>query len=119
MKKLILLYIYRLDGSGVFRHFRQGVKYIKKRSYRRYNMDKYEGIKRFILENFETTENKWDRLHTQDIINIMSSNGFRYSTARTAQVIKSMGIGEYKPKVCSINGKTKAGYIYLKFKGET
>ncbi len=81
-------------------------------------MDKYEGMRRFIMENFETTSNKRDRLHTQDILDILGNNGFLFSTGRTAQVFKSMNIGEHRNN-CVINYKAKAGYIYLKYKGAT
>ncbi len=83
-------------------------------------MDRYDRMREFIKENFETTSNKWDRLHTEDIIDILHrKGGFLYSTGKTAQVFKSMGIGEYKPNGCSINRKSKAGYIFLIYKGKT
>jgi hypothetical protein len=82
-------------------------------------MDKYEEMREFIKKNFSTTENKKDRLHTEDIIDILyRKGGFLYSTGKTAQTFKSMGIGEYKPNGCCINGKSKAGYYYLRYTGQ-
>ncbi len=72
-------------------------------------MDRYEDLRKFILKNFETTNNKWDRLHTEHIMDLLyRKGGFLYSTAKTSQIFKSMGIGEYKPNGCVINKKTKA-----------
>ncbi len=79
-------------------------------------MDKYQKLREFILENFEATNNHRDRLHTQDIMNILSNNKLLFSTGKTAQVFKSMNIGEHKTN-CRINSKTKSGYYFLKFKG--
>ena len=31
-------------------------------------MDRYDRMREFIKENFETTSNKWDRLHTEDVM---------------------------------------------------
>ncbi len=45
-------------------------------------MDKYEEMKSFILENFETTSNKKDRLHTEDIINLLYIKGGFYIAQR-------------------------------------
>ncbi len=82
-------------------------------------MDRYEAMREFILKNFETTNNKWDRLHTEHIIDLLyRKGGFLYSTGKTAHIFKSMNIGEYRSQ-CSINKKKKAGYIFLKFKEET
>ncbi len=81
-------------------------------------MDRYEEMRGFILKNFETTSNKWDRLHTEDVIDLLyRKGGFLYSTGKTAQVFKSMNIGEYRSN-CRINKKAKAGYIFLRYKGE-
>ncbi len=81
-------------------------------------MDRYEAMREFILKNFETTNNKWDRLHTEDIIDLLyRKGGFLYSTGKTAQVFKSMNKGEYRSN-CYINKKAKAGYIYVKFNGD-
>ena len=67
-------------------------------------MDKFNEMRIFILNNFETTTNKFDRLHTEDIIDLLyRKGGFLYDTSRTAKVFKSMGIGEYKSS-CRIHG---------------
>ena len=38
------------------------------------NDTKYDPLRKFILENFERTSNKNDRLHTRDIVNIVYDN---------------------------------------------
>ena len=71
-------------------------------------------LKEFILKYFITTDNKNDRLHTQDIINILNENKFCFSNYKTAQIFKSMNVGEHK-YFCIINKKRQAGYYYLKY----
>ena len=40
------------------------------------NPEKYEPLKKFLTEHFETTTNKNERLHTRDIVNIVYNNKF-------------------------------------------
>ena len=80
-------------------------------------MDKYQRLREFISENFETTTNKKDRLHTEEIMNILFTKGLLYSTGKTAQVFKSMKIGEHRSN-CRINSMAKAGYYYIAYKGK-
>ena len=78
-------------------------------------MEKYQELRKFIIENFEETANKKDRLHTQDILNILSDNHLLFSSSKSAQVFKSMKIGQHTSD-CRINSKSKAGYYYLTYK---
>ena len=79
-------------------------------------MDKYKDMREFISKHFFTTTSKYDRLHTEEIIDILhKKGGFLYDTINTAKVFKSMGIGEHKV-CCRINGKTKSGYYYISYK---
>ena len=81
------------------------------------NEDKYKAMKEYILKNFSTTQNIHDRLHTQDIINILGNNNFLFSTAKISQNFKSLNLGEHR-KQCNINKKIQSGYYYLKYTGE-
>lgn len=81
-------------------------------------MDKYETMRAFIRENFMTTCDKKDRLHTETIISILNDNKFLYSTSKMAQVFKSMNIGEHRNN-CSIKSTIKAGYYNIAYIGET
>ncbi len=80
------------------------------------NENKYEPLRKFFLENFETTTNKNDRLHSRDIINIAYNNKFSFSDCKIAEVFKSMNLGEHR-KQCNINRKIQYGYYYLIYKG--
>ena len=51
-------------------------------------MDEYLKIRDFIVDNFETTSNIKDRLHTQDILNILSKKEFQYSNDDMAKSFK-------------------------------
>ena len=77
--------------------------------------EKYEELRNFILENFETTTNIYDRLHTRDIINIAQDNKFLFSDCKIAEVFKSMKIGEHRSR-CNINKTVQSGYYYVIYK---
>ena len=81
-------------------------------------MDKYQKLKEFILENFEATTSKKDRLHTQEILSILNEKGFTFSASKSAQIFKSMKIGEYRYD-CIKNTKTRAGYYFIAYTGST
>ena len=78
--------------------------------------EKYDELRKFISENFETTTNIKDRLHTRDIINIAYNNKFLFCDIKIAEVFKSMNIGEHR-KQCNINKKVQTGYYYVIYKG--
>ena len=78
--------------------------------------EKYEELKNFLLENFEATTNKNDRLHTRDIINIAYNNKFSFSDCKIAEVFKSLNIGEHRSS-CTIHRKVQTGYYYVIYKG--
>lgn len=81
------------------------------------NNNKYDALRKFILENFETTTNINDRLHTRDIVNIVYDNKLlSYSDRKIAEVFKSLNIGEHR-RSCTINRNIQSGYYYLIYKG--
>jgi hypothetical protein len=80
------------------------------------NENKYDELRQFILENFESTSNMNDRLHTRDIINIAYENKFLFSDCKIAEVFKSLNLGEHR-KQCNINKKIQSGYYFLIYKG--
>ena len=78
--------------------------------------EKYDGLRDFFIENFETTSNMKDRLHTRDIIDIAYNNKFLFCDGKIAEVFKTMNLGEHR-KQCNINKKIQTGYYYLTYKG--
>jgi hypothetical protein len=82
------------------------------------NNNKYDALRKFILENFETTTNINDRLHTRDIINTVYDNKFlSFSDGKIAEVFKSMNLGEHRSR-CNIKRKVQTGYYFLIYKGK-
>ncbi len=79
-------------------------------------MEKYEKLRQFFLENFETTTNMKDRLHTRDIVYVAQNNKFLFSDGKIAEVFKSLNIGEHRSR-CNINRKYQSGYYYVIYKG--
>ena len=78
--------------------------------------EKYEGLRQFFLDNFETTTSIHDRLHTRDIINVAMDNKFLFSDCKIAEVFKSLNIGQHRGK-CNIHGKIQTGYYFIIHKG--
>ena len=76
--------------------------------------DKYEGLKQFISENFSTTTNINDRLHTKDIIDIFNRNKFLLCDTKMAAIFKSMNLGEHRAR-CNIKRTVKSEYYFLVF----
>ena len=81
------------------------------------NNHKYDTLKQFFSENFSSTTNKNDRLHTKDIIDIAYRNKFSFSDVKIAEVFKSMNIGEHR-RGCTINRKIQSGYYYVVYIGK-
>ncbi len=65
---------------------------------------KYDALRKFILENFESSTNINDRLHTRDIVNIAYENKFTFSDGKIAEVFKQLNLGEHR-KQSNINKK--------------
>ncbi len=77
------------------------------------NYNKYVALRQFILENFETTTNINDRLHTRDVVNIVYDNKLlSFSDCKIDEVFKSMILGEHRSR-CNIKRKVQTGYYYL------
>ena len=77
---------------------------------------KYDDLRNFILKNFSTTTNMNDRLHTRDIIDILTRNKFLFSDGKMAEIFKSTNIGEHR-RSCNISRKVQSGYYYVMYKG--
>ncbi len=81
--------------------------------------EKYEILRKFFIENFETTSNINDRLHTRDIVNIVYDNKLlAYCDHKIAVVFKTMNLGEHR-KQCNINRKVQSGYYNIIYKGNS
>ncbi len=77
---------------------------------------KYDVLRNFIQENFSTTTNINDRLHTRDIIDIFTRNKFLFSDGKMAEIFKTTNIGEHR-RSCTISKKVQSGYYYVMYKG--
>lgn len=75
---------------------------------------------KFCLTNFKTTNNKEDKLHTEDIQRILNQNNYNLNVVEVGRLITSLSIGVYN-KHTSIRIENanvrKAGFEYLKYTG--
>ncbi|KAJ1640866.1 hypothetical protein T492DRAFT_1138723 [Pavlovales sp. CCMP2436] len=68
----------------------------------------------YVTERFVTTENKDDRLHTQDIFMILASANYKTTSQNVGKIFNSIGIGVYDAK-CNIDTVKKGGLKFVKF----
>jgi len=72
----------------------------------------------FIKDNFITTDDKNDRLHTEFICDILNKKGFKLNKIHIGRLFNEMELGKYTNK-CYIDKVRKGGFEYIKYKGET
>ena len=65
----------------------------------------------FIIANFKNSENGKDRLHTEDIADILKNKGYKVDKIEVGRLLNRIGIGKYN-KMCNIDKCRKAGYEY-------
>jgi len=70
----------------------------------------------FILRNFITTTDSKDRLHTEDIKDILNDKGYKIDVREAGRLVNRTGIGKYNDK-CNINKVRKGGFEYIKYMG--
>lgn len=68
----------------------------------------------FILQNFKTTTDSKDRLHTEDIKDILNEKGYKIDIREAGRLMNRTGIGKYNDK-CNINKVRKGGFEYIKY----
>ena len=73
-------------------------------------------IENFIMQNFRTTNDNKDRLHTDDITEILKHNNYKVDKISAGRLVNRMGIGKYNNK-CNINNNRKGGYDFIKYIG--
>ena len=71
----------------------------------------------FIRNNFITTNDKNDRLFSDDISQILIANKFLIGTVSTSRIMNKLEIGKYN-KNCIINKCRKGGFDFIKYTGE-
>jgi hypothetical protein len=69
---------------------------------------------KFIRDNFITTDDKNDRLHTETICDILNKKGFKFNTIYVGRLLNQMEVGKYTNK-CSIDKVRKGGFEYIKY----
>ena len=71
----------------------------------------------FIKDNFITTDEKMERLHTETICNILNKKGFKLNIIHIGRIFNEMKIGKYTNK-CYIDKVRKGGFEYIKYIGK-
>ena len=70
----------------------------------------------FIRNNFITTNDKNDRLFSDDISQILIANKFLIGTVSTSRIMNKLEIGKYN-KNCIINKCRKVCFDFIKYTG--
>lgn len=68
----------------------------------------------FVINNFITTNNIDDKIHTTTITEILNDNGYNISQIDTGRLINRIGLGKHN-KHTEINKVRKNGYEYIKY----
>jgi hypothetical protein len=76
------------------------------------NIDKPIDIETFIINNYKTTPNKKDRIHTIDITCKLNENNYKITVADTNKLINKIQIGKFN-KDTNINKKRLNGFEYI------
>ena len=79
------------------------------------NAEEKESAETFIINNFVTTKDNKDRMHTQEIAEILMDNEFKITIVETGRLLNRMQIGKYNAK-CNVKDKgIKGGFDFIKF----
>lgn len=79
------------------------------------NGEEKESVETFIINNFVTTKNNKDRMHTQEIADILMEQGHTINIIETGRLVNRMQIGKYNAK-CNVKDKgIKGGFDFIKF----
>ena len=79
------------------------------------NGEEKESVETFIINNFVTTKNNKDRMHTQEIADILMEQGYTITIVETGRLLNRMQIGKYNSK-CNVKDKgIKGGFDFIKF----
>ena len=70
----------------------------------------------FIKDNFITTDEKKDRLHTETICDILNEKGFKLNIIHIGRIFNEMQVGKYTNK-CYIDKVKRGGFEYIKYIG--
>jgi hypothetical protein len=81
------------------------------------NGEKEISVENFIMNNFINTNDTKDKLHTENICQILNDNGYNISPIETGKLFNRIGIGKYN-KNCNINKSKKAGFENIKYVDE-
>ena len=72
----------------------------------------------FILANFKNSADSKDRLHIEDITDILIDNEYKINLIEAGRLMNRVGIGKFNKK-CNIDKARKSGYDYIKYIGKT
>jgi hypothetical protein len=73
-------------------------------------------VEQFITTNFKNSDDGKDRLHTEDIADILNKKGYKVDKVEAGRLMNRIGIGKYNDK-CNIDKCRKRGYDYIKYIG--
>lgn len=82
------------------------------------SMEEDEGLKlsKFLATNFKMTNNKDDKFHSSDLLQIVNDNGFKLSSPiRITKLLTALKIGIYNEKT-NINGERHRGFTHITYK---
>ena len=73
-------------------------------------------LKLFIIKNFINSDDNKDRLHIDNINNILNNEGYKISNTEINKLFNRINLGKYN-KMCNIDKVRKGGYDCIKYIG--
>jgi hypothetical protein len=81
------------------------------------SLDEDDGLKlsKFLATHFKMTDNKEDKYHSSQLLDIVNDNGFRLSSPiRITKLLTSLKIGVYNEKT-NVDGDKRRGFTNIKY----
>lgn len=79
------------------------------------NGEETESVENFIINNFMNTDSNKDRMHTQEIADILRDNEYNITVVETGRLLNRIQIGKYNSK-CNVKNKgIKGGFDFIKY----
>ena len=78
------------------------------------NKEKQMTDEQFVIKFFVTTNDENDKIHLDDIKDILNEKGYKLNKHEVGRIINRIGIGKYDDR-CNIDKVRKAGFKFIKY----
>lgn len=105
---------YTLYILNAFKNPRMNIPESIKNSTELNNKEKQMTDEQFVMKFFVTTNDENDKIHLDDIKDILNEKGYKLNKHEVGRIINRIGIGKYDDR-CNIDKVRKAGFKFIKY----